>query len=345
LRPLTFTGNKHMIPIANQPMLFYGLRHLADAGIHEVAIVLGTIHEGIREAIGDGSAFGLSVEYVHQGAPRGLADAVRCARSFLGEDAFVMYLGDNLLQGGVAPLTRAFLEHPSDAVVAVSPVEDPRQYGVVELDGDRIVSLEEKPVEPKSRLALVGIYLFTPKIHAIVERLQPSRRNELEITEAIWQLHAAGGRIQVVHVEGWWKDTGRPTDLLEANARILRGRPPGEFQRKGSVDPRALLTGPVELGEGSRIDAGAVVAGPVVIGRNVRISPGSRVGPCTALGDRVTLDGGEVLNSIVLEGASISGGLSIRDSIIGRESTIEASAEGARPLRCILGDAARLWIG
>lgn len=208
LRPLTFTGNKHMIPIANQPMLFYGLRHLAAVGIADVAVVLGPLHEGISEAIGDGSSFGLRVRYIHQGEPKGLAHAVLCAREFLGDDPFVMYLGDNLLQDGARPLVERFDRDHPDAVIGVTPVQNPSSYGVVELEGNRIVSIREKPPNPRSNLALIGVYLFTPSIHPIIETLEPSARGELEITEAIWKMHEQGRHLAVQRVQGWWKDTG-----------------------------------------------------------------------------------------------------------------------------------------
>ncbi|HLY77550.1 MAG TPA: sugar phosphate nucleotidyltransferase, partial [Thermoplasmata archaeon] len=233
LRPLTFTGNKHMIPIANQPILFYGLKHLAQAGIREVGIVLGPLHEGIREAIGNGEAFGLRVTYIHQGDPKGLAHAVLCAREFLGDDPFVMYLGDNLLQEGVTEFIRIFeREHPA-AVVGVTTVEAPEHYGIVELEGAEIRSIEEKPSKPKSNQALIGVYLFGPAIHPIIAALTPSGRGELEITEAIWRLHEAGGRVIPHAVSGWWKDTGRPEDLLAANSLVLQSLPSTYFERLG----------------------------------------------------------------------------------------------------------------
>lgn len=345
LRPLTFSGNKHMIPIANQPMLFYGLRHLAEAGIRDVAIVLGPLHEGIAEAVQDGAAFGLRVTYVHQGEPKGLAHAVLCARAFLGEDPFVMYLGDNLLQDGARPLVTAFAEGGADAVIGVTPVADPRQYGVVEMDGDRIVSVVEKPAVPRSSLALIGIYLFTASIHPIIEGLTPSGRGELEITEAIWRLHQGGGRVRVARVQGWWKDTGRPRDLLEANEQVLRSLPDGAFEREGEVDPRAILSGRVGVGAGAVVEAGARIEGPVVLGKGVRIRAGTYVGPATAVGDRSSLQGVRVERSILMEGVELRGAFRLRDSIVGRDVRITGRPDDVRPLSCLLGDAAGLELG
>ncbi len=342
LRPLTFTGNKHMIPVANQPILFYGLRHLAEAGIRDVAIVLGPIREGIQERIGDGGAFGLRVTYIEQGPPRGLADAVRCAREFLAEDPFVMYLGDNLLQQGVRPFRELYERDRPDAVVGATRVADPRRYGVVELDGNRILSLEEKPAVPRSPFALIGVYLFTPSIHPIIERLTPSRRGELEITEAIWNLHRAGHRIDVQRVEGWWKDTGLPEDLLEANERVLQSMPPGQFERQGTVAPGAAVTGSVGIGADTKVAAGCSLEGPIVTGRGVAIAGGARIGPFSALGDGVAVVGAAIERSIVLEGARIEGPIRLRDSIVGRSVTIRAGPGAPRDLSLVVGDAARI---
>lgn len=342
LRPLTFTGNKHMLPIANQPILFYGLRHLAAAGIREVAIILGPIQEGIREAVGTGSAFGLEVQYIEQGEPKGLAHTVLCARSFLADDPFVMYLGDNLLQEGVSRFRRIYEAERPDAVVGATRVANPKQYGVIELDGDRILSIEEKPAHPRSDLALIGVYLFTPSIHPVIERLKPSRRGELEITEAIWALHQAGGRIIPCRVDGWWKDTGRPEDLLEANELVLRTMPPEELERLGTVANGARVTGPVGIGEGSTIAAGAEIEGPAILGANVRVGPGTRIGPGTAIGNGASVTGVSIRRSIVMENAVLEGPVRIVDSLLGRAVEIRARFPVEREVSLTLGDSARL---
>jgi glucose-1-phosphate thymidylyltransferase len=342
LRPLTFTGNKHMIPIANTPILFYGLRHLAEAGIRDVGIILGPIQEGIQEAIGDGASFGLRVTYIKQGDPKGLAHAVLCARDFLGDDPFAMYLGDNLLQQGVRPFLELYeREHP-DAIVGATPVAEPGRYGVVELEGDRIVSIEEKPARPRSDLALIGVYLFTKSIHPVIDRLRPSKRGELEITEAIWALKQAGGRILVQRVQGWWKDTGLPRDLLEANERVLRSMPPQEFRRDGSIDPEAHLEGSIGLGAEGRVEAGARLEGPAILGRRAIVRTGSVIGPCSALGDGVEVRGAEIRGSIVLEGSRIEGPVRLTDSIVGRNVRISAAAGAPRSLTLVVGDAAQI---
>jgi glucose-1-phosphate thymidylyltransferase len=342
LRPLTFTGNKHMIPIANQPILFYGLKHLAQAEIRDVGIVLGPLHEGIREAIGNGEAFGLRVTYIHQGDPKGLAHAVLCAREFLGNDPFVMYLGDNLLQEGVTEFIRIFdREHP-DAVVGVTAVETPQQYGVVELDGNEIRSIEEKPLKPKSNQALIGVYLFSPAIHPIIATLSPSERGELEITEAIWRLHEAGGRVVTHRVRGWWKDTGRPEDLLHANSLILQSLPSSYFERLGVVSGGAKVSGGVRIGSGTVVEDGVEIEGPVVIGSGAHLHAGTSVGPETALGDGVVLSSVHVRGSIVLNGTRIEGPIRIVNSLVGRNVQIRAGSQVTSELTLILGDAAQI---
>jgi glucose-1-phosphate thymidylyltransferase len=342
LRPLTFTGNKHMIPIANQPMLYYGLRHLADVGIKDVAIILGPLHEGIEEAVGDGAKFGLRTQYIHQGEPKGLAHAVLCAREFLADEPFVMYLGDNLLQDGARPLVDRYHRGSVDAVIGVTPVQHPSHYGVVELDGDRIVSIIEKPPHPRSNLALIGVYLFTPKIHSIIDGLTPSARGELEITEAIWRLHEAGGRLAVQRVEGWWKDTGRPEDLLEANQKILNGLHPDNFLNQGTIAPGATILGPVQLGIGSRIGPGVRVEGPVVIGSQTRIDANAHIGPGASIGNNCVINESTIARSIVMDSAEIEGPIELSDSIVGRFARIRSSEARGTRLTCVLGDSTQL---
>lgn len=341
LRPLTFSGNKHMLPIANQPILFYSLRNLARAGIRDVGVVLGPLHEGIREAIGDGKEFGLRVEYIVQGDPKGLAHAVLCAREFLGDDPFVMYLGDNLLQSGVEPFLARYESDRPDAVVGATPVTHPEQYGIVEIQESGIASIEEKPSRPKSNLALIGVYLFTPAIHQVVAKLAPSRRGELEITEAIWGLVTAGRHVSVLQVDGWWKDTGHPGDLLDANELVLRSLPADAFVIQGKVEPGAIIEGNVGIGLDSIVEPGAHIVGPTVIGSRARIGRGSLVGPYCAVGDRVLLDRTQVRRSIIMEGTRIVG-MSIANSLVGRNVDVHAERPPERETILTLGDSSRV---
>ncbi|MGA8710762.1 MAG: glucose-1-phosphate thymidylyltransferase [Thermoplasmata archaeon] len=341
LRPLTFTGNKHMIPIANQPILFYGLRHLANAGIRDVAVVLGPIEEGIRKSVGAGESFGLNVEYIVQGDPKGLAHAVLCARDFLGRDPFLMYLGDNLLQSGISQYVDRYASAKSDAVVGATPVARPQAYGIVEMSGDQIVSIEEKPAHPRSNLALIGVYLFTEAIHPIVADLAPSHRGELEITDAIWRLWKSRGRVSVLQVNGWWKDTGRPEDLLEANELVLRSMPPEEFRVEGRIQPGALVEGSVGVGTGTTIEPNATVVGPTILGSGVYVGAGSRIGPFCAVGDRAVLTHASVRRSIILEGARLEG-VRVADSLVGRNVEVNSERPMDRELRLTIGDSSRV---
>jgi len=343
LRPLTYTGNKHMLPIANQPILFYGLRHLARAGIKDVAIILGPIQEGIREGVGDGGDFGLHVEYVNQGEPKGLAHAVQCAESFLGSDPFVMYLGDNLLQSGVQPFVDRYEATHADAVVGATPVPNPQAFGVVETEGDRILSLEEKPASPKSNLALIGVYLFTPSIHPIIRELTPSQRGELEITDAIWKLWKKTGKVSVLRVSGWWKDTGHPDDLLEANELVLKGMPAQEFRNEGNIQPGAKIEGSVSIGPRTVIGPGAQVIGPSILGSDVRVGPGSRIGPYCAIGNFVSVNQAHIRRSIVMDRARIER-VHLADSLVGRNAELRAKHPFNEDIVLMLGDSSKVTL-
>lgn len=342
LRPLTFSGNKHMLPIANQPMLFYGLRHLVDAGIRDVAVVLGPIHEGVEEAIGSGTRLGANVTFIRQGEPRGLAHAVLCAREFLSHDPFVMYLGDNLLQQGVKPFIRSYRAHNPDAVIGVARVTDPTRFGVVELDGDRIISLVEKPQHPRSSLALVGVYLFTEAIHDVIDSLQPSARGELEITDAIAALNSSGKRVVVNRLRGWWKDTGRPEDLLEANDLILETTPRSHYSLHGIVSAGADISGRVRLEPGSMIGPGARIHGPVIIGRRTMIEGTAYIGPNTAVGDDCVIRDSTVRRAIVMDQARLEGPIELTDSIVGRNARLRADGTRSLPISCVVGDSTQI---
>ncbi len=341
LRPLTYTGNKHMLPIANQPILYFSLRHLAKAGIKDVAIILGPINEGIKERVGDGNAFGLNVEYISQGEPKGLAHAVLCAREFLADEPFLMYLGDNLLQSGVSPFITRFQETHADAVVGATQVADPRTFGVVEISGDQIISIEEKPARPKSNLALVGIYVFTPAIHPIIRGLAPSKRGELEITDAIWQLWKKTGKVSVLRLDGWWKDTGHPGDLLEANELVLRSMPNDELRNEGTIEAGAIVEGPVGIGPRTVVETGARLIGPSIIGSDVRVGGGAVVGPYSAIGNQVQVVGSRVRRSIVLDGAHIEG-VWVANSLIGRNAEVFSTKPTATEITLTLGDSSKV---
>jgi glucose-1-phosphate thymidylyltransferase len=343
LRPLTFSGNKHMLPIANRPILLYGLGHLKDVGIRDVGVILGPIKEGIEEQLGDGQRFGLRISYIAQERPLGIAHAILCAREFLDGGPFMMYLGDNLLEHGAHALANRFSEGDADAVIGVVPVPEPSHYGVAELDdSDRLRSIEEKPSQPRSNLAVVGVYVFGPLVHEVVPTLRPSSRGELEITDLIREIDRRTGRVRVVRLTGWWKDTGRPEDLLEANARVLSSRSRDEFWLRGRIEPGCSVQGLVDMGEGSVLRGGSSIRGPAILGRRVIVENGAYVGPFTALGDDVVLRRAEVDRSIIMDAAEIDGALRVVDSIVGRGATIASRGKPPPGQSFVIGDASRI---
>jgi glucose-1-phosphate thymidylyltransferase len=339
LRPITHTSAKQLVPVANKPVLFYGLEAMRAAGIEDVGIVVGETQAEIEAAVGDGSQFGLRVTYLRQEAPLGLAHAVLVAEPFLGGEPFVMYLGDNLLKEGIAPFVEAFRASQPDALILLQKVGNPSAYGVAELEGDSVVRLVEKPKEPRSDLALVGVYLFTPAIFASARAIPYSARGELEITEAIQHMIDGGLRVESHTVRGWWKDTGKLEDMLEANRLVL-----------GTLEPHVegeltetVLEGAVQIGVGSHL-VRCTVRGPVVIGRNCRLTD-TYVGPYTAVSDGVVIEEAEVEHSIILENSRISRiGARMTDSLVGRNCVIARSEERPVAYRFMIGDSSQIGI-
>jgi glucose-1-phosphate thymidylyltransferase len=334
LRPLTYSQAKQLIPVANRPIVEYGIGHLVEAGVSDIGMIVGDTAEEFRAALGDGSRLGAQITFIHQAQPLGLAHAVLTARGFLGDDPFVMYLGDNLLAGGVRPFVEAFEKGGADAVIMLTPVPDPRQFGVAVLDGDRVVRLVEKPSEPPSDLALVGVYVFSPAVHAVIETLQPSWRGELEITEAIQGLIDRGRRVESFRVQGWWKDTGRAEDILDANRLVLSGLK-GEICGEVSDSD---LQGEVVVADGATV-RGSRIRGPVIIGRSARVID-SYVGPYTSLGDHVIVERSEVEYSVILTGAELRNVPGRLDAcLIGARTWIAGGGEGpARVHSFVVGD-------
>ena len=341
LRPLTFTSAKQLVPVANKPVLFYGIETLAAAGIREIGIVVGDTRAEIETAVRDGSQWGVTVTYIPQDAPRGLAHAVRIAEPFIGHDSFVMYLGDNLLAKGIVPFVEEFAATRPAAQILLTPVAHPERYGVAETDGDRVVRLIEKPQLPGSNLALVGVYMFGPAIFDSVRRIEPSFRNELEITDAIQDLIDRGLDVRRHIVDGWWKDTGRLEDMLEANRLILDTLSP---RIDGTVDEESRIEGKVVVEPGAVISR-SVVRGPVIIGHDARIRD-AYVGPFTAIMRDVEIGGSEIEHSIVMEGSRITDLTDrVTDSLIGRSVTIVRRAGKPAALRFMLGDRSEVGIG
>jgi glucose-1-phosphate thymidylyltransferase len=340
LRPLTYTRAKQLVPVANKPVLFYGIEALVAAGVKDIGIVVGDTREEIRAAVGDGSRWGASVTYIEQDAPLGLAHAVLISEGFLGHDPFVMYLGDNLLNKGITPFVEEFVRNRPAAQILLTRVSDPQMFGVAELQGDNVVRLVEKPKVPKSDLALVGVYMFGPEVFDSVKQITPSFRNELEITDAIQNLIDRGCVVRPHLVEGWWKDTGKLDDMLEANRLILETL---ERRVDGSVDDTSQVEGKVVLEAGAKI-VGSVIRGPVIIGSNAKIER-SYVGPFTSIMNDVTVRGSEIEHSIVLEGSVLSE-LSNRviDSLIGRNVRIIRQPVKPSAYRFMLGDNSEVGI-
>jgi glucose-1-phosphate thymidylyltransferase len=340
LRPITHTSAKQLVPVANKPVLFYGLEAIAAAGVREVGMVVGDTQEEIEAAVGDGSAFGLQVTYLRQRAPLGLAHAVLIARDYLGDDDFVMYLGDNFIVGGIESLVDRFRAERPAAQIMLTHVADPRQFGVAELDAaGRVVALEEKPEVPKSDLALVGVYLFTPAVHEAVAALKPSWRGELEITDAIQWLIDQGRRVESTVISGYWKDTGNVTDMLEVNRIVLDG---AERRLDGDIGDECEIIGRVVVEPGAEVTRSRVV-GPVVVGAGAVVRD-SYVGPYTSVAEGCQILDSEIEYSILLRRASIIGVRRIEASLIGHDVEVTPAPNSPRAHRLVLGDHSKVQI-
>lgn len=341
LRPITHTSAKQLVPVANKPVLFYGIEALVEAGVTEIGIIIAPeTGDEIRAAAGDGSQFGAEITYIVQDEPAGLAHAVLTAEDFIGGSPFVMYLGDNLLADGLRGLVATFRESEPDALILLTPVEEPEHYGVAELDGERVVRLVEKPKDPPSNLALVGVYLFQPAIFEAARALKPSWRGELEITEAIQSLIEDGHTVQSEVVSGWWKDTGQLADMLEANRLVLEEL---ETRLDGEVDEDSKVEGRVVLEAGAKL-IDSTVRGPAVIGAGATIE-GAYVGPYTSIGEDVRICRSEIEHSIVLAGSVVEDlGTRMEASLLGREVKLTRSEGMPKTLRMLVGDKCEIKI-
>jgi glucose-1-phosphate thymidylyltransferase len=340
LRPLTYTSAKQLVPVANKPVLFYGIEAIAAAGIRNIGIVVGDTQAEIRAAVGDGSRWNVRVEYIEQDAPRGLAHAVKISRDYIGGEPFVMYLGDNLLNKGITPFVEKFDREKPAAQILLARVPDPQMFGVAELKDGKVVRLVEKPTEPIGDLALVGVYMFGPEVFESVERIRPSFRNELEITDAIQDLIDRGFSVHPHVVDGWWKDTGKLEDMLEANRLILDTL---ERRVEGIVDAESRIEGKVVVEAGATIER-SVVRGPAIIGRGARIVH-TYIGPFTSIMNDVEIRDSEIEHSIVLEGSCLRD-LSNRviDSLIGKNVRIYREPVKPSAYRFMLGDNSEVGI-
>ncbi|GGW95118.1 glucose-1-phosphate thymidylyltransferase [Streptomyces chartreusis] len=340
LRPITHTSAKQLVPVANKPVLFYGLESIAAAGITEVGVIVGDTAAEIQDAVGDGSKFGLEITYIPQERPLGLAHAVIIARDFLGDDDFVMYLGDNFIVSGIADLVEEFRGNRPDAQILLTHVQDPRSFGVAELDDDgHVLGLEEKPEHPKSDLALVGVYLFTPVIHDAVRAITPSWRGELEITHAIQHLIDARADVRCTVIQGYWKDTGNVADMLEVNRTVLES-----LSRRidGEVDEASEAVGRVVVEEGARVINSRIV-GPAVVGAGTLVED-SFVGPFTSVAENCRVIDSELEFSIVLRDSTLHGVGRIESSLIGRHVEVTPAPSVPSAHHLVLGDHSKVQI-
>jgi glucose-1-phosphate thymidylyltransferase len=339
LRPITHTSAKQLVPVANKPILFYGIESMVAAGITEIGVIVGDTRDEVMRALGTGDQWGAQITYIPQDAPLGLAHCVLIARDFLGDDDFVMYLGDNLLEQDLAAFVAAFEgaragDGGPAAQILLKQVPDPHRFGIATLDSaGNVVHLVEKPADPPSDLALVGVYLFDPTIHLAVASIEPSPRGELEITDAIQWLIDNGHVVRCELLTGWWIDTGKLTPLLEANRLLLERIEP---QIDGKVDERSVLDGRVVVSEGAEI-VNSTIRGPVAIGAGTRIVD-SFIGPFSAIGDDCEVVNSEVEHSVVMAGSRILDIARLEDSLIGREATVSRTRVRPRALRLMVGD-------
>lgn len=340
LRPITFAMAKQLVPVANKPVIEFGIEAIAQAGIKEFGIIVADTASEIEQVCGDGSRWGIKITYIHQPDPLGLAHAVQTARPFLGDDDFVMYLGDNLMKSSVTELVAEFQHHRPAATILLTEVPNPEQFGVAELQDGKVSRLQEKPKEPQSNLALVGVYLFDRRIHDIIENLKPSARGEYEITEAIQGLIDLGLDVRSHIVSGWWKDTGTVEAMLEANRLILEDI---QSDIAGEVCPNSRIEGRVVIGPGT-IVKDSIIRGPAIIGANAVIE-NSFVGPFTAIDGKTVIRNSEIEFSIVLGSALIENCPDRLEScLIGREARVERKESRPRTIQLVLGDSSTVGL-
>ena len=339
LRPITHTSAKQLIPVANVPILFYGLRAIREAGIREVGIVVGSTAEEVMAACGDGSEHDVEITYIEQDAPRGLAHAVMVSRDFLGDDDFVMYLGDNVLVEGVTKFVEEFERHKPNAQIFLAKVREPERFGVAVLDGDRVVKLVEKPKEPISDLALVGVYLFDRTIHEAIDSIEPSWRGELEITDSIQALIDSGRTVRPEMVTDWWKDTGKLEDLLEANRMMLSILEP---RVDGEVDGESRLEGRVVVEQGAKVTR-SVIRGPAIIGQESIIED-SLIGPNASIYYGCTVSGSEIEDSIIMERCRIDDVRGLAQSLLGKDVEVSRGKTPPAMYKLMLGDQSQVEV-
>lgn len=337
LRPLTYTGAKQLVPVANKPILWYGIEAIVAAGITEIGIIISPeTGEEVKTKTGSGDRFGANITYILQDQPAGLAHAVKIAQPFLGDSPFLMYLGDNLVESDLHLFIEQFTSRNLDALTLLCQVPNPSAFGVAKVDEDgRVLQLLEKPKVPPSNLALVGIYLFSTAVHNAIANIQPSARGELEITDAIQYLIDEPKKVEARQVDGWWLDTGKKDDLLEANRIILDTRLEGAVE--GEVDDKSQVIGRVQIGKDSKI-INCTVRGPVIIGSDCYLE-NCFIGPYSSVADNVTLIDADLEHSVILQGAKVLGiHQRIVDSVIGQRAQLKVAPQRPKALRFLIGD-------
>jgi glucose-1-phosphate thymidylyltransferase len=340
LRPLTFTQAKQLVPVANKPVLFYGIEALAEAGIEDIGIIVGDTKDEIQAAVGDGSRWGVKMSYIEQEAPLGLAHAVKVSERFLGQEPFVMYLGDNILKTGIKSLVKEFIQEKPNSLILLTEVPNPQMFGVAELEDGKVVRLVEKPKQPASNLALVGVYMFDSHIFEAVNAIEPSFRNELEITDAIQYLIEHGYNVHPHRVTGWWKDTGKIEDILDANRLILESI---SGKNDGTLDEKSRLNGEIVIEKGVIIRESRI-RGPAIIGSGTEITD-SYIGPFTSIQSNCHIVRTEIEHSIILEGSEIRDvGSRIDESLIGRETKIFKCPTKPSVFKFMVGDKSEIGI-
>ena len=344
LRPLTHTGPKQLIPIANKPVLHYCIEDLVNAGIKDIGIIVGYTEDRIntiKESVGDGSKWGAKVTYIEQDAPRGLAHAVWISKDFLKNDDFVVYLGDNILKGGIKHFVEEFKKSNAEASILLCKVDNPEKFGIATLDEkDRIIEVEEKPKKPKTNYAIVGVYLFKPIIFEHIKNLKPSLRNELELTHVIQSLIESKHKIISHFVNGWWDDAGTTDDILHANYIMLNDIQSSEI--RGTVEKNAKIIGNIKIDEGSIVRNGSLIKGPVIIGKNCDIGENVYIGPYSSIGDNTKIISGEIESSIIIGDSVIDCKGKIVDSLIGKHSNVVSSDKLPKGYKIIIGENSEL---
>ena len=342
LRPLTHTGPKQLLPIANKPMSEYCVDAIRDCGISEIAIIIGGIGSNkVKEYYGDGSKFNVKITYIKQDEPKGIAHAINLCKEFIGNEKFLTFLGDNIIQKPIKDISKKFEGSDNDAVILLCKVENPERFGIADIDNDKIVKIVEKPKIPPTNLAVTGIYFLSPKIFDVFLRLKPSWRNELEITDALQMMLEEGNKIGYEMITDYWKDTGTPEDIINANSQILANL---ISSNNGEIDETVKIEGSVVIGENTVIQSNAKIIGPVILGRNCIIKQESVIGPNTSVGDDVTISNSEISNSIIMSSCRIEGSLKIKNSIISSNSQIVSNDDSGEEKIFLLGEGTKIYL-